>query len=215
MLDKFEIEKCILSSGKAILYDIVEGNAEVAQAVKEDKRLYGSVVFNPNYKSESLEQLRRHLDNPRFVAMKNHPDYSGQELDSKANLEILEAFHEVPLTAHVMGAARVNAGVLVAKRHPSMPVVFFHMGCPDWEYAIEAARNVDNVMLEAVASNPERARIRQAVETLGADRMLFGTDQTLLDPAYMIGMFEESGFTLEERKKIYCANSERIFFAHR
>lgn len=215
LLDKYEIEKCILSSAKAIIYDIEEGNKEVDDILKADKRLYGSVVFNPNYKEKSLKQLERYLDNPRFVSMKNHPDYTAQEINSKSNLEILEKFHSAPLTLHTMGRARIDAGVEIAKRYPAMPVFFFHMGCPDWEHAVKAAKDVPNIMFEAVASNAERGRIKKAVDVLGAERMFFGTDLTLLDPAYVIGMFEESGFLQSQKELIYYSNAKRIFFEKR
>jgi predicted TIM-barrel fold metal-dependent hydrolase len=71
-----------------------------------------------------------------------------------------------------------------------------------------------NLMLEIVATIPEPQRIRHAVETLGARRVFFGTDMTLLTPAYAFGLLRGARLDPADSKRILGLNAaERFGFA--
>jgi len=212
LLDRSGFSKVIVSSGLAIAYHVPEGNAEVARAAEGDPRVYGSVVFNARDQQESREQVERYADHPRFVSAKFHPAYTGLALNSAENFRIIElvAKKKLPLTFHSWtgdGAAAAE----VARRFPEIPVLWFHALAADYRKAVELARELPNVYLEYVTSTQERGKVERLVEGLGADRVLFGTDQTLFEPVRPLGQLAEAAIGDADRRRILGGNALRLF----
>jgi predicted TIM-barrel fold metal-dependent hydrolase len=53
-------------------------------------------------------------------------------------------------------------------------------------------------------------RIKEAVETVGDDRILYGSDMTLLNPSITVGMVEEADISQSSKENIFHGNAERI-----
>jgi hypothetical protein len=49
MMGRARVEKAILMSSRAIQYDLVAGNAELAEAIRPHASLYGYVYINMHY----------------------------------------------------------------------------------------------------------------------------------------------------------------------
>lgn len=213
VLDRFEIDASIVSSGRAILYDVTSGNEEVALLVERDPRIYGAVVINPHHHDASMADLDCYGANGRFVAVKFHPDYAGAPADSPLNITLIRRAAELglPLLLHTWGDAEVESAAAVARMLPEMPIFLFHMGGNAWRLAITRAREHSNLNLEIVSTIPEPLRIRQAVEVLGAERVFFGTDMTLFTPAYALGLLDAAGLDEDDRLKILGLNAMRFF----
>ncbi|MGQ9663376.1 MAG: amidohydrolase family protein [Kiritimatiellia bacterium] len=138
--------------------------------------------------------------------------YTGPALNSPQNLRIIELVAErgLPLTFHAWagdGAAAAD----IARRFPTLPVVWFHSLAADYPVAAELARDLPNVYLEFVTSTQERGKIEMLVAAVGADRMLFGTDQSLFEPIRPLGAVAEAQLTESDRCKILGANARRLF----
>ncbi len=81
-LRRLGIERLIVSSGLAIVYDFREGNRVLAEEIAPYPELLGYVTLNLNYPRESEQELDRHLANPKFVGAKIHPLYCRQKASS-------------------------------------------------------------------------------------------------------------------------------------
>lgn len=215
VLDVHDIAATIVSSARAIVYDIVSGNAEAADLVRTDKRIFGAAVINPNHVDDSLREIEKYTTDGRFVAAKMHPDYCGVAADAPESMRVLAAVDKAgwPLLLHTWGEREVESAAAVAKAFPKLEVFMFHMGGNAWRTAIERAKDIGNLNLEIVATIPECARIKQAVGTLGAERVFFGTDMTLFTPAYAFGLLDGAGLSAGEHKQILGANALRVFGA--
>ena len=189
LLDRFGIDATVVSSARAIEYDIISGNAEVAELLEREKRAYGAIVVNPNHREASLAELSRHGQNERFVAAKLHPDYCGVTADSPANLAIYRRLLDMnlPLLVHTWGLAGVESAASAARAFPALRMVMFHMGADAWQTAARRAQEYDNLWLEITSSFLQPEWITGAVEIAGAAKVLFGTDMTLLSPAWTLG----------------------------
>lgn len=213
LLDRFRIDNVIVSSGRAIQYDICSGNAEVADLVTRDKRIYGAVVVNPNQLDESLDDMERHSSNKRFIAVKHHPDYSGTAVDSPLMEPVLDYTAELglPLFVHTWGESQINSACAVAKKYPELTLFLFHMGGDAWRLAVERAVEYPNVNLEFISSIPDPERIRVAVETLGPERVFFGTDMTLISPAVAIGLMKGARLSEADAQRVFSLNAKEFF----
>ncbi len=122
-----------------------------------------------------------------FVGIKLHPEMNGFEADDPRVDPYMELArrHRLPVVVHCDGtceaasAARILA---LARRHPRVPVVLYHMGFGGpHEPAIEAvacasSRGDAELYLETAQAPVEV--VLEAVRTVGTDRVLFGTDAT-------------------------------------
>ncbi len=212
LLDRAGFSKVILSSLRAIAYDTPAGNAAVARAVESDPRIYGSVVFNAAHPAEAREQIARYGDAPRFVSAKNYPSVSGLPINSRENFPCFEmlAAKKLPVTFHSWsgdGPAAEDA----ARRFPQLRFVWFHALANNYRKAAELARSLPNVVLEFVTSTQERGKVEHLVSQVGADRVVFGTDQALFDPIRQLGSVLEARLSDDDRRKVLALTARQVF----
>ena len=206
------IDIAIISSGQAIVHDMVEGNARLAEALEGHPQLYGYVTVNPTVLELSRKELERYADNPKFIGAKIHTHYSGCPLgDPRLDLmlELLEEWGK-PLLLHTWGKTAISHLDTLAQRHPSLPILVAHAGGDAWRDAIAVAQKRPNLYLDFVCSTPYAGSITRGLRILGAKRIVFGTDATLFDPLYMKSIYDHTPMTPEERRLIMGGNALRI-----
>jgi hypothetical protein len=213
LMDRRGIEKCVVSSTMAVVYDMKEGNALLAGALEKSDRLLGYIVVNPNYLDESQAELQAYLENPKFRGVKIHAGYSRKSCSSAEMRELLAmaARWRKPLLIHAGGESEVRTLAEIARALPGMAVILAHGGGGGWREAAAAAREVENFHLEFSASAAHRERIAEAVKLAGANKVLFGSDMTLLDPAIMFGMMSDVGLSEQDREKVMWDNAVQLF----
>ena len=122
-----------------------------------------------------------------FVGLKLHPEMNAVPADAPAFDPYLRfaARHGFPVVAHCDGQVDLASAprlLALARRHPTVPVVLYHTGFQGpHEPAMAAAEAAladgsANLWLETAQLPPEVAL--EAVERVGAGRVLFGTDAT-------------------------------------
>jgi hypothetical protein len=212
-LERRGIDAALISSTEAIVDDLVAGNRRLANDIAGHSALYGYVVVNPRYLELSAQQLEIYDAHPQFVGAKVHTSYSATPIGAPAMADLFEllAAHGKPVLIHTWGAGDAHALAQLAARHPALPIVAAHAGATAWREMIAAARNVPNLYLDFALSIPERGRIERAVEVLGAERVVFGTDATLLDPAYMLACFHEADIDPRYLPQLMGGNTIRLF----
>ena len=52
--------------------------------------------------------------------------------------------------------------------------------------------------------------LRRAIDTVGADRIVFGTDMDLIVPAFALGIYQDADLSPEEDRLIMAENARRI-----
>jgi hypothetical protein len=209
--DRSGFSKVVVSSSLAIQYDVPEGNADVERLVTADARFYGAVTFNAHYPAEAKAQIERYAGHPRFVCAKNHPAHMRLPINSPANLSVIELLAEkrLPLTVHTW-TGDGPAAAEVARRFPGLTFLWFHALATDYRKAAELARELPNVYLDFVTSLQESGKVEYLVTRLGADRLVFGTDQSLFSPVYALGPTLEADISSEDRRKILSLTARRL-----
>ncbi len=66
-------------------------------------------------------------------------------------------------------------------------------------------------MPEFCATGCERGKVEESVREAGANRILFGSDIDLIDPAYILGLYEEAALTPQEQQLVMHGNASRLF----
>ncbi len=212
MLDISGFSKVVISSANSITYDVSGGNREIAEAVARDERIFGAVAFNANYPRESREEILRYAEHPRFVCAKIHPGHMGIGIDHPDNMKLYEllAKFKLPLTAHTWTGDGPCAAK-VARELPELVCIWYHALADDYRLAAELATDLPNVYLEYAVSRQIPGKVETLVEIAGADKVLFGTDQTLINPVYALGPTLEARISESDRRKVLSENARKVF----
>lgn len=128
-----------------------------------------------------------------FVGLKLHPEMNGFPADAPEVDPYLELCRRagLPVVVHCDGSVEEATAERIhrlARRHPDVPVVLYHMGFggphePAIRAAEAAARTDDaRLYLETAQADPDA--VLSAVERVGSERVLFGTDATYYGVAH-------------------------------
>ncbi|MDH7480862.1 MAG: amidohydrolase family protein [Armatimonadota bacterium] len=207
------ISKVILSSSYAIVYDFVEGNAQMEKAIEGYPELLGYITVNPNYFDASCRELEKYAKKPNFVGAKIHPAYCRISINSPKTKAMVRKIQEfgLPLLIHTYGAGMPSQAEELAQHCPDRPIIMGHGGADAWREAAEAARRTENLYMEFCSSVLEHNKVRRSIDIAGVDKILFGSDLDLIHPGFIAGIYEEAGLTLEEKEKILYKNATRVF----
>lgn len=192
------------SSIRALNYDLTAGNAETAAMCAADPRVRGLVVVNPRRPGETMTEIARWRDDPRFIGLKTIQDYYGLDLDHPSYEPIITAAREMgwPLMCHLGGLARTAA------RHPDVTFVAAH-----GTWRLDEITPWPNIYCD-IATSTALARhsdLGAAVAVLGPERVLFSCDGQLMHPAWTLGKVAEAGLPDDVLDKLFTANALRAF----
>lgn len=211
-LDRFGIDIQVVSPVEGITYDPASGNARMADALAADPRIYGYVVANPRLPADVDRDLERYAGRPEFVGVKIHPSYADAEPSEPSMLRLWDILAELgrPVLFHTWGPSVLELPRILDAR-PGLRVIAAHMGGSHWWDGVEAATRSDRLWLEPSCSVIDRGKLELAVERLGTGRLLFGTDATLIHPAWSLGMYEELDLDDADRHRIMWTNAVDMF----
>ncbi len=169
-----------------------ETNRATEQAVRQHPELLRGLIWAKpeNGSPGGVEPFLLHqLENrdPVFVGIKLHPEFNHFPADDQrvdGYLKLCEKYR-IPAVFHCgYPGSRSDPDKIyaVARRHPSVPVILYHMGFlgphePAISAAKKARRNKDALLyLETAQADPDS--VLSAIRELGSSSVLFGTDAT-------------------------------------
>lgn len=206
----------VASSGVAIFGDPLRGNADAARVVADahGAGLYGYVVADPADRDFTEDQLRRHLDAPGMLGVKVHAEWSGIPTASRAMFDLFELLARFgrPVKIHNAGDGWADALGVIATRHPGLPIIIAHggPGTPSLEGARLAASH-DRIYVELASSFADRRAVREVVAATPPERLLWGSDTPLLEPAFVLGTYLEPGLPDAALDRIFWDNAVDLF----
>jgi uncharacterized protein len=219
-LDREGLGALMQESGidKALLFS--PDNELVRSIAEELPGVWALYWANPN-RPESIAEAHAYLEHPRFRGIKFHP--------------LLDSYHPNDPSVHPFMQLAGDRGLPVlfhtghpiftlpwsieevAANFPQTKVVFGHMGHGNVVYinaSIDIACRRPNVYLET-SGMPMHTKIREAVERVGADRVLYGSDAPFHHPAVAHHQVQLSGLAPPYVAGVLGGNPERLFLAER
>jgi len=215
LLRSVEIEKAVVSSVQALLDDLISGNAATRAAIERHEMLYGYIYLDPYRIADAAREVEKLADHPKFIGVKSRDDYHGRPYNHHSYRELFGAIkaRRLPSLLHTFSVSSMRAAMELAAAYEA-PVILAHLAGPDWR-GCEAFKDTDipqNVYLDPVSSAAEPGRYELAVELVGEDRVVFGTDCSLFHPGVSVGAIESSELTEAVKRKVYWENAEGVFF---
>lgn len=176
-------------------------------------RLIGYVRLHPWHEAEAAAILRRSVTELGIKGLKLHPVGTLAHPADAATLRLLAVaaelgvpalFHcgdEAMTTPHAIGAAAARTDATVILGHMGG---YFHV-----DEAIAVAERHDNVLLETSAM-PYPGKIREAVERIGAHRVLFASDGPGCRPFLEVHKVRLAHLAPEEERAVFHDNIARL-----
>lgn len=163
--------------------ELAQANREVREAVEQfPGRAFGFVYLNPNHLEASLNEFRRHVCDGPMVGVKLWVARRCVDpaLDPIVRLAVehkavVLQHTYLKATGNLPGESTPDDLAVLAKRHPDATFVAAHCG-GNWEYGLQAFRSCPNVLVDLCGFDPTAGVTEMAVRTLGAERVLFGSD---------------------------------------
>jgi len=196
-------------------WDEVKSNNDEALFLKEK---YGDFYvpgfhIHPSYIDESIAEIKRmdkmgiKLIGELVPYLDGWDDYSSPEfsvlLDEAAK-------HNMVVNIHTQGEDETDKMV---RAHPDLVIVAAHPG----EYSefmrhLERMKMSENYYLDLSGYGIFRyGMLRRAIDTVGIDRILFGSDYPTCNPGmYVGGVLFDSLITDSEKEKIFSLNAKRL-----
>jgi uncharacterized protein len=157
-----------------------------AACAEHPERLYGFLRMHPWYRDESRDLLARAVGQLGFRGLKLHPVSSLAHPSGEDTIALIRQAGAlgVPTLFHC-GDEPMTTPLSIepaAAACPDSVVILGHMGGYfHVDEAIEVAERQPNIVLETSAT-PYPDKIREAVERIGAERVVFGSDGPVSSP---------------------------------
>jgi len=197
-----------------------EANKDVAEAMKaHPETVLGYCYVNPAYEEKAVREFRKCLEEYGMLGLKLYTDCHCLDPRVSPMIELAVEFNAPILihTAHIQRryikgdpptVSNSEDVAELARRHPKATIIMAHIGGGgDWEWALKAVRGVSNLMVDTSGSGVDLGMIEMAVREVGAERIVFGTDNFLSSG---IGKIRGAELNERDRELILSKNMLRI-----
>lgn len=215
LMSRFGIDQVFLASTQAIMGDPEGGNRALAEAIAGRPELKGYVVVNPNFPEISVKELASYLPRDNFVGAKMHAAYHSRPLNAPETRQIAKALlrYSKPLMVHLRSEQDLANLLTLAKEFSSLQIIVAEMAARWWRSAILMVAQSPNINLETGGPLADRDKIKQAFDSVGPHRLLFGSSMPLVHPSFSLGMVRDADITAAEKDALLHRNAERLFGA--
>lgn len=214
-MDAAGVDKAVLCTvDQFIAVKNREGNDEVARVVGEHPdRFLGLATANPWFGDAAVEELERSLD-AGACGLKLNSHLQGFVLSDPVVHPLIETCRRrgVPVYAHTGTPITAEPFQLaeLARTFPEVTMVMGHMGYTDfWYDAVPAALQSENIYLET--SLIDIMNIQNAIENVGAERILFGSDFPESDLALELEKIDMLEMSNGDRSRVLGGNAEAVW----
>ncbi|HZT34048.1 MAG TPA: amidohydrolase family protein [Bryobacteraceae bacterium] len=216
-LDKCDVKRGVISSSRSNLAQTPEdfraGNREVAKYAEKYKgRFRGSCVITPFRIDEALREIEYCRKELGFVWLGEFCNYmTHYRYDTPEWAEVMKLAAKLNMVIQI----HTNTSEMryLAERFPEATIVFPHLGPnkDDIGQRIEIVAKHRNCCIDISGSGIERVGIlEKAVQEIGADRVLYGSDFTINEPSAVIARVKNAFLTPADREKVLFRNVERL-----
>lgn len=203
-----------ISSWVGIWADYEDGNTIVYNAMKRYPRFYrGYATLQPQYVKDWKREIAKVHGRYRMGGLKPY----NPRTDIPYNSPLWAPWfdygnrHRCYILLHQSPNFEAELMDLVP-RYPEMSIILAHQGASfaQARKGIEVALKFPNVFLEITLTSVTYRVIEFLVRHVGAERVLFGTDQPMRDPLPQFGWMAYAHCTPDEKRKMFGLNMKKI-----
>lgn len=215
-LDRTGVQRGIINSYRSQMAKdaagFIEGNREVVRHVEQSKgRFLGACVVNPLFIDEALREME---DCRKKYGMVWVGELCNYTVPYQYTIKEFELLVEQAVKLNMVLDVHTNVREMeyIIEKFPQATIVFPHFGDTDTMFRrIDMMAKHPNCYADIAGSGHERVgMLEYAVETIGIDRVLFGSDFSINDPGEVIARVENSFLTEDQKRAVLAGNLERL-----
>ncbi len=217
MYQEAEISRGCIHSVAITPHSINSINRFISEQVnRHPEHLTGYGAVHPDM--EDMPGLVDQVKQLGLKGLKIHPDMQKFALDSPKAMDMFAAIEgKLPIIIHT-GDRRYEYSRPWQMKHvldafPKLVCVCAHLGgWSEWDEASKILADYENVYVDTSSSlyalSPEKAK--QIIRCFSRERVLFGTDYPMWNPAQELERFRRLGLTDDEEEKILSLNASLL-----
>jgi hypothetical protein len=182
---------------------------------KDPDLFYGFCFVNPLHGQKAVQEIRRCITDNGMYGIKlwlgcvcTDPRVS-PIIEESISLGVPILQHSWIREEMLPGESSPYDIAELAARYPEMRMIMAHMGYR-WRPGVDAIRECPNILTDCCGGDPEMGQTEYAVQMLGADRVLYGSDAAERDVLLQISKVTSADITSEDREKVLHLNAERL-----
>jgi uncharacterized protein len=215
VMDQAGIERAIVMT----IVDLPEVNPNALELVADScsrfpGRLYAFARIHPFYGDRAVAFLEEAITHFGFRGLKLHPVSTIAHPASKESLALIRkaAAHKAPTLFHCGDEPMTTpyAVALAAEAVPEATIILGHMGgYVHVDDALDVAERYPNIILETSAM-PYPSRVKEAVDRIGADRVIYASDGPLVVPSIEVEKVRLAGLDADSLAKVLGLNTLKL-----
>jgi len=217
-MDSAGMERAVISSIRGIYADnpddLARGNEAVHKAVSRyPDRLDGAACVNPKFPEASTREINVHIAQGPFVMVGEMCQFlQGWDTAEPGLVPIIELAQtlNVPLLIHSSTETHAAEILALCLEYPGAKFIMAHMGGMNYLYENIPrliANPRDNLWIDISGACAFFAGyLERLIEKLGAERIVFGVDLPLIEPAPLVTRIENLPLSSEDKEKISSGN---------
>jgi predicted TIM-barrel fold metal-dependent hydrolase len=178
---------------------------------KYPERLIGFCRVDPRMGKMAIKEVERSVLTLGLRGLKLHPIMEVFTIDHEAILEVIQhaADLNIPILIH-SGSSSYDSAVRfskLAEKVRNTAIIIGHFS--SYPENVRVAKKHDNLYLETSGAVCP-SQIADAVETIGAERILFGSDWPYLNIKFEMVKIEMADISKRDKELIFGRNAEKI-----
>ncbi len=228
-MDRYEIDTSVIASIGWTSHELcVENNDYILECLaRYPQRLVGLAAIQPAAGAAALRELERCVQGGVQGVGEMRPDIQGFSPDEATLAELARYLasrglvwlsHASEPVGHLYpgkGTLTPEALYPFIQRYPELKIILAHWGggLPFYALMPEVKAALKNVYFDTAASPYlyDRAVYRQAIDIIGVERVLFGSDYPLMSPSRVLQEIGAAGLPEAARQDITGGNAGRVF----
>ena len=225
MQKRYGVRICLCSHIQS-LTGVIDDQVEIIRSADEEfgNYVYWYMIYDPRAAQSSISIIDENRKKINFAGIKIHPVIHQTSLDDPDYYPLWEyaVENDITILSHTWSPFTDNpkqflSGPLllegVLKKYKKLKIVLGHAGGKASFYpkVIDFASNFKSVYLEFAGDTFSPGIFRRAIDAIGSQKILFGTDMPWIDIRYHIINILVANISREEKMNIFYDNSIRLF----
>ncbi len=225
LMDSLGITHAVNIHTAGLIYgDLEKGIQESIKAYEaSNRRILSYHTFDPNIPEKSLDAIKSCQDSRIFRGVKIHPSFHGVPADSEKYAAIWEYAqqNDILLISHTWDISPTNPTQKLSfpplfekylAKYPRVRIIFGHSGgrYKGIQEAIRLGKKYPNVYFDTAGDIYANHFIETLVAEIGSQRVLFGSDCSMMDQRTMLGVVLGAKLSLQEKEDILYRNAARM-----
>lgn len=214
VMDRLGITRLYASAFEAVFGLERMGNDLVIEAQRRyPDRIRGYMALNPAHRTTVLPEMKRCFKaGLRAIKIWSYGMRPGLRYDHPNYDSIFEFAHDhrLPILAHTWAGEEIEQLRGAFERYSGIRWLLAHAGSGNTEKYLRSATVYPHVYLDPVLSSCPRGFLEYLVGRVPLGKIVWGTDQPLLNPAHQLGRVLFARLRPEQKRAILGANAARV-----